>query len=168
MPWWGPLEDNLSQGDILSEVPFGAAVHPTTYLSKRTGKGNQVQWWPSDNVEAHLLARSKSAPCIVLSHSCELDKDERIGRVLVAPIAPIERVREADRASILEQRRFSMLPLPDIPTMGTYYADLRVMTSVLRAHCNDATRVASMTAEAQTRLYAQLLAFFARKDALTV
>lgn len=166
MPWWGPLEDKLSQGDVLSAIPFGAVLHPTTYLAKRTVKPNVFQWAPTDQVEEHTLARGRGAPCIVLSHSCELDKDEKKGRVIVAPIAPIDRVTEAAaRDAILAQRRFSMLPLPDIPNMGTFYADLRVMTSVYRAHCNDAKRVASMSDEGRFRLAVQLVAFFGRQDA---
>lgn len=148
----------------MTSAPCGYPVHPLVQLDKRTGKGNTETWVPSkDNPKCdHLLSKGRPEVCIVLSHSCDLDKKERSGRVIVAPAKPLDRVQEPVRQLILAQERLSMMPLPNVPGLGDLYVDLRVMLSLYRQHCEQARKLASMTAEGQKRLQAQLIAFFAR------
>ena len=64
---------------------------------------------------------------------------------------------------MFEQREWAFLPLPDVPELGDYYADLRLIHPVDRRFLRDDSRLASMTDEATLRLQAQLVGFFTRK-----
>jgi hypothetical protein len=114
----------------------------------------------------HFLGVGRVVPALVLSHSCELDKEDRgKRRVTVAPIAPISSVSDsAVQEAILAQSITASMPLPEIPGLGTCYADLRSMTTLDRRIVDAGKRLASMTPEAERRLQAQLVAFLVRLD----
>lgn len=166
--WWaGQLQDKLSQGDIVADLPIFQAMKPVKYLKKTTYKNNISGWVESVEAivdgerKAHFLAIGKLAPGIVISHSCELDKGK--GRVIVAPIAPISSVPEEQQHKILGQEHFALMPLPNIPEIGTSYADLRSISFLHRDIVDSSRRIASMSEMATERLIAQIVAFFARK-----
>ncbi|MBI4190299.1 MAG: hypothetical protein HY525_07140 [Betaproteobacteria bacterium] len=171
--WWGEqVESDLSQGDIVANLPIFLLVSPLKYLRHTNLRGNTPGWMDSDSPvvdrdgRTRLHAIGKSLPGLVLSHSCELDKrDRRKRRVIVAPIVPIGTVSDvALRDSILAQAQYASMPLPDIPGLGTYYADLRSIVTLDRDIVDKGKRLASMTELAQKRLWAQLVAFFLRKE----
>ena len=168
--WWGAApHPELSQGDIVRDLPLGASTYPRVFLSPSELKGDRI-WCPCQSWQAdrdglgHFLARGRFIAALVLSHSCELDKKERRGRVQVAPVASIGGIDEKNRQAIMAQRRISLMPLPGVPQLGDCYADLRIMSSIDRRLIAEAERVAGMTEGGVQRLQAQLVAFFTRKD----
>jgi hypothetical protein len=102
----------------------------------------------------------------VISHSCEIDKLKETGegRVLVAPVLSIDGLEPEMRTTVLQQEHLALLPLPEIPTLGTHYADLRLITPVERSLIKDSERIASMTEQGPDRLYAQVFKFIMRKE----
>lgn len=170
-PWWADrVHEKLSQGDVVVELPFFLSPSPAQYLRHTTMRGGASGWMESAKPvqdregRVRFLGIGRIVAGLVLSHSCELDKEDRgKRRVLVAPIVPIETVAEsAQRDAILAQQLTASLPLPDVPTLGTCYADLRSLTTLEREIVDSGKRVASMVPEAERRLQAQLVAFLVR------
>ncbi len=166
--WWRDTlnSEGLSQGDVIQEIPFGISLNPPLSLTKTTGKGGAELWKQGVSAVAgtkNFLFYGNTFHALVLSHSCDLDKHERKGRAIVAPIRPIDCLNSDDRTTVLCQSRRSLMPLPDIPTLGSYYADLRLISSVDRKMIEDG-RIASMSELGVQRLHAQLAVFFLRLD----
>lgn len=150
---------------------LGTAYDPITYLGrdKTHPKGKGVHWPERDQLDPFrtdstglFIARGRIVRALVVTHSCELDK-ELDGRVLVAMTAPLSVVQDpAKRAAILEQKRRAFMPLPDVPGEGDMYADLRTIAYVDRKLVPDSSRKCSMTEEGVVRLRAQLIEYFTR------
>ena len=173
--WWAetlnPL--GLSQGDILSPIPLGPTKYPPIFMGRDvfTKPGTSKNYWP-ERAEIELfkkdntglfIARGRLSHSIVVSHSCEVENKPDIDRALVAPIAPLDRISDpASRARVINQERRAFLPLPAIPGLGDYYADLRVITAVDIEFVRAANREASMSDDGLIRLKAQLIEFFTR------
>ena len=145
---------------------------PTTFLKARSFKGDVPGWGisPEPCVDKDgrtlVLASAGVRAGIVVTHSCELDKDDgkpSRRRVLIAPIARIDTVPEEHQVQILSQANKALLPLPGLPELGDCYADFRIIFPVLREKVDSSRRLASMTPEAELRLQAQLVAFFVRR-----
>lgn len=169
--WWSPnLKSALSQGDVLSPILIGSSSTPPTYLSKQNSKGGllwgpTIEWRPEGDQTGYFLARGRVIHGIVISHDCEIDKKTKRSRILVAPISQISKVQdETSRQAILEQRRYALMPLPEIPNLGDYYADFRLLTVVDRTNADQSIRLASMSEDGVLRLQAQLIAFFTRRN----
>lgn len=172
MSWWleGLNPKGLSQGDIVSQLLIGATDHPVKHLAKqpleKAGKRlweevSELQPFKTDS-RALYIARGRLTYAIVVSHSCELDK-KNSNLVLLAPIAPLDRITDTNaKANILAQRRQAFLPLPDVPGLGTCYADFRTLSYVEMKTIPDNTRQVSMSDEGVLRLRAQIVAFFSR------
>jgi hypothetical protein len=169
--WWAArLEDRLSQGDILQPCPVGGPAQPPKFLRRGSTRSGGVNIWEEtptwtadpDGVGIYL-GRGRRLASIVLTHSCELDKPGT-GRVLIAPISPVDVLAPQHREDILAQRKLAFLPLPDLPTLGTCYADLRCVLNIDRKLAESEKRTASMTEDGRRRLHAQLIGFFARVD----
>lgn len=163
--WWAKDLDprGLSQGDVVADVPFGTFPVPPVALSKSTIKGGVTAWLESGPPGGPYLVQGGRFPAIVLSHDCELDKPQRKPRVLAAPLRPMSELESSVSAEVLAQRRLSLMPVPAIPTLGHYYADLRLIQNFDRAIL-DSARVASMSQEGLGRLRAQVVAFLFRLD----
>ncbi len=91
-PWWEATPDlRLSQGDVITYVPVVVASHRLVQLTAEKGgdlwRGSN-QWAPPerDSGVANALARGRLGAVVVLSHDCELDKNEKNARVVVAPV----------------------------------------------------------------------------------
>lgn len=175
MDWWRRElnPEGLSQGDILSDVLVGSAHDPRAYLGRDvTTKGTKKVWPEAPTFDTfktdqtgYYIARGRQGYGIVLSHSCDLDKGRDKSGVLVALVSPMSQIQNpTQRNSILAQRHFAFLPLPDIPGLGTCYADLRRINYVARKSIQNESRLASMSADGATRLHAQLIGFFTRLD----
>jgi len=171
--WWATgLHEKLSQGDVIAALPIFLSSTPVQPLRHATMKGGVSGWMAASSPvrdrdgREHFLGVGRITPAVVLSHSCELDKEDRgKRRVTVAPIAPISSVGDpAVQEAILAQGVTASMPLPEIPSLGTCYADLRSMTTLDRRVVDAAERLASMTPEAERRLQAQLVAFLVRLD----
>jgi hypothetical protein len=168
--WWlnRVNSEGISQGDVIRDVPLGVSMKPPICLSKETGKKGKEIWAPLANISQtsdpkYFLFRGQIQPVVIVSHSCDLDKKQK-KRVLVAPIRQMDSLPQDSHNDILAQRRRSSMPLPGIPVLGDYYADLRLISPVDRSYMDDDNRVASMTEQGLLRLQAQLAAFFLRLD----
>jgi len=109
-----------------------------------------------------VMARARLGAVLVLSHDCDLDKGKK--RVVVAPVNPVANLAKHERESVLAQRSHSSLVLPDVPSLGACYADLRLTTAVDRAFLDIDKRIASLSEAGLGRLRLQLIGFFTRRD----
>jgi hypothetical protein len=165
--WWQTgLKPRLSQGDILADVPFCLPVSPIAPLRETQLKGGRVAWEASSRgaltrLKAHTLATHVDRYALVVSHDCELDKPKP-NPVLVAPVLPIHTLTPDMQAKVLSQDSRSALPLPEVPGIGTMYAELRYVTALPNEFARAARRVASMGPEGKARLSAQLVLFLLR------
>ncbi len=167
--WWADdIQPDLSQGDVVINLPVFESNYPPKYLKRHnTLKGGGSTWVESESRHddkdgrSNFLATGRHVGVIVVSHSCELDKGKK--RVIVAPFYSIDTISEEQRNGILAQKFFALMPLPDVPDVGTCYADFRSITALHRRTVDEAKRVASMTETAHERLGAQIVAFFLRK-----
>lgn len=163
--WWRSELDpeGLSQGDVTSPLPVAVSVTPPKRLAKGTGRGGVEIWTSSvDTSKKNFLFEGAEAPVLVVSHSCDLDKHERRGRVLVAPMRSVEALTPDVRASVMNQERIALMPLPDVPGLGSHYADLRLISPLPIELINEDVRIASMSTEGLERLQVQLVKFFTR------
>src|SRR5882672_8276293 len=105
------VHEKLSQGDIVAALPTFLPSIPVQPLRHATMKGGASGWMENDapvkdrDGREHFLGVGRVIPGLVLSHSCELDKEDRgKRRVTVAPIAPLSSVGDsAVREAILAQ-----------------------------------------------------------------
>lgn len=173
MTWWAETPENsLSQGDVITGVPVAVVLHPRTQLSKQAVKGfpeawiPSAEWKPQNNDVGHLLGRGRVIPVIVITESCQLDKSETKGRVVVAPVYPMSGLRADEADIVIAQKRRSKMPLPDVPgNVGPSYADLRMATAVDQQFLPLTQRVAQLSKDGVARLQIQLIAFFTGIDA---
>lgn len=169
MEWWSSTPDTrLSQGDILCAVPVGLVSHPAAFLTKRTAAGHGEGWFPATPPDprpsgnAHFLAKGGWNPVLIVSHSCEIDKDRKKSRVLVCPVRDTTALPADAKSAIFEQRRRSAMPLPDVPNLGDAYADLRFIQVLDGSALDPATQIAQMSDAAVERLHKQLILYFTR------
>jgi len=100
---------------------------------------------------------------ILLSHNCELDKDNK--HRLVALIRPLSGVQEKDRETIKEGRNFSYLYLPAYgDLLSESYVDFRRITTVAPEFLKDARRIVCLTETALAYLYTQFFRYLTRRD----
>jgi hypothetical protein len=169
--WWLPaLAQKPSQGDVVASVHFAAIVAPPVYL-RHAQLGKDRHGWDvctspvvqKSTQRMHALAWFKSPHGLLLSHDCEIDKHKDNGRLLLAPVAQLTELPEPTRTTVIEQKSYALIPLPELPGLGMCFADLRSMTAVPATLVDASARVASMTEQARARLHAQLVAFLLRK-----
>jgi len=165
--WWLPKKHpDLSQEDVFKGIPVWVAIPPVVFIQKQTFSGNQTAWVESSNPIAdadgfkHLLARAREVVCIVLTHDCQLDKAKKKVRVQVAVASDVNALSSEERSVVMNQRSLSMLVLPNIPQLGTYYADMRLIFTVDKRLLIESMRIASMTEQAKLRVQNQLIAYF--------
>jgi hypothetical protein len=168
--WWLPSPASvLSQGDIIVDVPIGTVTNPVKYLQKAALKGNSPGGWqeslkfkPDHNGMGNYLAHGRLARVIVLTYGCEVDKDKKKHRIVVAAVNAISNLSSEEQEIVMGQSAFHSMPLPGIPVLGDHYADLRLTTFLPKEILETGNRVASMTDEGVLRLQAQLIGFFTR------
>lgn len=166
--WANQLKEELSQGDVLSQVLVGTASNPKVTLSKGlTRKGGATPWeesaWkPDGNGLGFYLGRGRDVHVVVLSEDCEIDKDDGKAPVLVAPAFPISVIQDMSAQEIVRSRkRYPFLPLPKLDGLiDESYVDLRCITFVDRKLIAAAERKASMNQQGVEDLQKQIVAFF--------
>jgi hypothetical protein len=164
--WWLPgLQPELSQGDIIQDLAAGLLVEPVRYLRHATLPKGLNGWAESDTPvmranRLNYLAEGLKGLAVVISHDCEIDKGQ--SRVLTAPLKAISSVDAETQEVILAQRHWALAPLPDIPNLGTFFADFRSITPSDRRAVDRTPRLASMNSEAVKLLQARLVGFFTR------
>ena len=164
--WASELRAELSQGDLISETPLGAAVAADKYLRRgNTQAGGFAPWletpeWKPDNDgRGHFLAIGRRPKLLVLSHDCEIDKKATLP-VLVAPAYPLAQLNPEHRETARKGERYAFVPLADLDS----YVDLRSTAYVPRKVLAAATRERSMTDDGVEDLRLRLVAFFTRID----
>jgi len=171
--WWRPLEDEprLSQGDVLDSVDLALLVHPEAHLVRKDVPGQRGVWVPSEwkpdgTGYCHSLAHGRKTPVVVLTDSCQLDKDTRTKRVIIAPVGFAERTYPdpAQRENMMAGNRPALVPLPAVPGLGDCFADLRVMATVRREAVDRANKIATMTTYARKFLGERIAGFFLREQ----
>ncbi len=171
MPGWWRAELNpqgLSQGDVIRVLISGTAVVPVQALRSRPFKKGIAGWevlpaWaPGNNDVGHYLASGKMTPCLVVSHSCDLEKPKDTARVLIAPMRPLAPFKEEDREIVLRQENINLFPLPEIPGLEDHCADLRCISYVDRKLVDASELIVSMAEDATKILQARLVHFFTR------
>lgn len=170
--WWlDRIKSELSQGDVLTNVPISSLTNPPQFLAGAAlGKGVSGKGWvetPQIKTDGdglgHALARARIGTVIVISHDCEIDKKDA-QPVVVAVLRSTDTLNGAERSKVMTQRSLRAMPLPDVPKLGEHYVDLRFMCSMPKGVLMKCDRVASMTDEAVLRLQAQVLGFVCRLD----
>lgn len=170
--WADSLANELSQGDLLSDAWIGTSVSPGIALKKgATGKNGKQIWdesvW-SANADGfgHFLARGRSVHALVLSHSCEIDKQGGAVPVLVAPIYPLSIIHDADvRERTRKGDRFAFMPIDAIPgVIAESYADFRLTSYLQRYVVDTRLRNGSASEDGAKLLTAKLVAFLTRVD----
>jgi hypothetical protein len=169
--WWLPkINPDLSQGDIIRDLPVWIAAPALVFLENRTLPGDRKVWVessapkPDNNGFSHLLIKARHFVGVVLTHDCQLDKQAKKVRVQLAAATDIERVNSEERTKIMNQRSLSQLVLPDIPELGTYYADMRIVFTVDKSIITEPMRAVSMTEAAKNRLQNQIIAYFSDRQ----
>jgi hypothetical protein len=93
-----------------------------------------------------------------------MDKLKKKPRVQLAACADFEKLNTNERDSVTQHASWHYMILPDIPGLGTYYADLRNIFTVDRSLILDPMRIASMTPEFKELLQARIVGYFVRKQ----
>jgi hypothetical protein len=167
--WWldGLNPKGLSQGDVVRFLISGTSVVPQRPLRSRMLHGGKAGWeecvWqPDGNGVGHYVAAGKILPCLVVSHSCELEKNREHRRVHVAPMLPLSTFGDDDRETVLRQLSRNLLPLTGINGLEDHCADFRCISYLDRKLTDGAERVASMSEDGLKNLQAHLADFFIR------
>lgn len=170
--WWLPSPtDVLSQGDVFIGLPIGCIGVPPKYLQKVGLKGNApggwqevLEWKPDHNGVGSYLTRGKLASAIVLTYGCDVDKQRRTHRIVVAGVNAIASLSAEEQAIVMGQDAYHSMPIPGIPQLGDCYIDFRLTTFLPKEIVDSAKKVSSMTDQAVLLLQARLVAFFTRID----
>lgn len=164
------LRAELSQGDIVTGIPFAVPTDPIVHLNKSSAKGHDVIWTPSvgldtgDGQPKHLLARYRVGFGIVVSHDCSIDKPNRNTRILFAPLPSLDSFDEKTRSGVRQQSNLALMLLPAIGTMPESCVELRVMAPYPRDMALKFEKIASLSDAARVRLQTALVAFFVNRD----
>lgn len=166
--WLGALDDSLSQGDVVRPVPLPVAAFEMQTLQSTVFKGNRPGYVVEASPKADhndiftILARGPVGPVVVLSHSCELDKEQKKGRVIVTHVRTASKLAPDGWARVVQRERLALIPLPGVPELGDCYADLREMTTVDRRFLALNTRLASMGPSLLAVLQQHVAGYFSR------
>jgi hypothetical protein len=167
--WWLPaLDPKLSQGDLIQGIPFCVPCIPLVPLQETTLRGPRIVWESRARMvltrqREHALATHSGRIGLVISHSCDLDKNKP-SPVLMAPVSPLSSLADDMQAKVLAQGSRALLAFPGGGERGVLYADLRAISPIPRDAIKLENRLFSMTDQAIDRLHAQLVAFLLRRE----
>lgn len=169
--WWSAqLHAQLSQGDVVAELPTTLCKFPVVHLRKQQFPKGITGWVPVDtpvldktDQSFNVLAKWRSSVSLVVSHSCDLDKPNNT-RVLTVPIFEMSTLTPDEQVEVKAQAQIARVPLPDIPGLGLAYADLRLMNATPRQSLSAGKRLLSVTDNGLLRLQAHLVEFFLRRQ----
>jgi hypothetical protein len=171
--FYAPLQDSLSQGDLVHGVPWGLIPDPLE-ICKKQGGPHQAKTHVVEDLPAafrkgpeSILAQADRGLAIVLWPDCQLDKFKNQGRpedkwfAGIAPVVPMEarlseEVREQVRGGI--RRMYSFVPANPPLGIPESYIDFRHIWSVKQTLLRD--RVGALSDSAREALMERLFAFF--------
>lgn len=173
--FYGPLREQLSQGDIVTGIPAVVLEHPLE-ICRKTGRPNEAKVQPLASAEPpafHKLdveilhARGRKPGFgMVIWDDCQIDDKLNQGRkdpsrwfVSVAPIFPITIFPENKRAAVIDGRRYPFFHLPQHPgrDLPESYVDLRMMWPIKQAALTG--RLTSLSDGAREALHMHLFRF---------
>lgn len=179
MPFYRSLDPELSQGDILVDVPHLSIRPPITVLRSSTGRGGAKLYQPYEHGSAapppggfrltqqgeDVVSSCQMAWGIVLTHSCEIDKPDTklVSVLLVRSLRPLP---EATQATIREGRNYStfFLPASSDGQFNESFIDFRRVTCIDRAYIGPETRLFSLSDEAVRAFLAKFFLYITRAD----
>jgi hypothetical protein len=172
LPFYAPLGNSLSQGDIVRGVPWGVITDPVTLCRIQGGPHRATV----DNIaevpsafkkgQEYILARAELSLGIVLWPDCQIDKFKEQRRpedrwfASIAPVLPMDpRLPELQRQSVREQRRRAYFYVPANEPLGIpeSYVDVRHIWPVKQSALKD--RLATLSVDARAALYHHLFVF---------
>ena len=156
----------ISQGDIVADVPFTGLTKPPIFLKHANIGANRPAWEETASPmhskktdRTPVLVAFKPLSGIILTRDCELDKERSNPRILFAPVGLLSSLPQETQDQINKQAHRASIPLPELPGLGNCFADLRGMASVPTGAVDMKKRRASMTDAARMRVHASLVAF---------
>lgn len=168
--WWTvEPRSELSQGDIFTDIPIVFAPRPIQYVKPQTFPKSVKGWIVSDKPfndsagRTVLFAVGYVSLAIAISHDCEFDDQQGTKSILCARVEPIASAPPEHQPLIEQQQNVPRMFLPQIPSVGNCYVNLRAVATIDRKVIAEATRLASMTDEARALLQARLVMFFLRR-----
>jgi len=135
-PWYQAPTLELSQGDFFDSFPsmyLGAPVslaRPVTVAGKRHLEEVQLEEKLALGEKDRFLGNGQLGRAVLLTHSCEIDKDERYR--VVALVRDMSALADNQVAEIREGGRRRFFPLPGEPEFDFQesYIDFRRLTTV--------------------------------------
>jgi hypothetical protein len=172
--FYRPPAPELSQGDILERIPQLILKEQPRLLRPTTLTGNRLVYEPQSlgvgelpttpDEGALVPAVCQVTRAILLTHSCEVDKDGKHRTVALIRPLPLNMPAQ-DLSTIRENKRFAFFYLPtDGDQWPESYVDFRRVCTVAPIWVDKAKRVASLTDVARQALLLQLFRFFARVE----
>lgn len=167
--WASSLLPELSQGDLLEPLPFVTVEFPEKKLKRGKTLAHGVESWqesPSFTAlkdgRGAFLAMGRALHAVVVSESCEIDKEKRI---LIAPVVPVSSVSGPKTDEWLEtvrqDKRYPFVYVPDASgILPESYIDLRGICPINRNHVDSVKRLASMSDTATNKLRMHIVAYF--------
>lgn len=172
MPDWytAPVAD-VSQGDIFTRVPSVYVPSPVQVGRFVTGRGGVAQVELTDvgqegfpwSSEQAVVTRGAFPYGVMLTHDCEIDKDDRYR--LMAMVRPIEGApaEAIDEIRIGGRRRFFHLPAEsEIYDFPESYIDFRRLTAVRVPVLQLCPRVLSMSEHLRSSMREALITYLTR------
>jgi len=169
--WWAvqPREE-LCQGDIFANIPIVLAPKPIQYVRPQTFSKGVKGWvlstspFKDSGGRTLLFAAGYVSLAMAVSHDCEFDDQQGTKSILCARVELLSSVPPEHQAIIVRQQNIPRIFLPQLPTIGDCYANLRSVATIDRQVIKDAKRIASMTSEARALFQARLVKFFLRRE----
>ena len=182
--FFGPLSDKLSQGDLVTGIPWGLIDDPITVCrpvdaSKAEGKATYATATATKSPAAFkkspesIFAAAHSGLGMVLWHDCQIDKFESQQKppakwfAAVAPLLPVPQHDQKAATAIRDGLRRAFFFVPAYPEIGVAvdcYVDLRHVWSVKQSILS--ARVGTLSQPARDGLYRHLFGFLTQRTLL--
>jgi hypothetical protein len=177
--FFGPLGEKLSQGDIVSSIPWGLIDAPLTVCrpsdrSKPEGKATYAPVGtvkpPFKDIET-VFAKAQLGLGMVLWHDCQIDKFENQQKppekwfAAVAPLVPLQEHDQDASTAVREGRRRAFFFVPEYPAIGIpkpMYVDLRHIWPLKQSLLGN--RIGTLSMQARGNLYAHLFSFLTQRS----
>jgi hypothetical protein len=175
-------DGDLSQGDIVEDIPWGLIEAPFSICRPDNAKLQQgsAKYGPLDGFSKPfdrgteiLHTKAQVSVALVLWHGCQIDKFKQLGKPLgkwfaaIAPVFELARfvTRADEQANVRAGKHRAYFPLPafvsDQYSLPESYVDLRYIWSVRQQPLTE-FRQARLSPAYLPALYAHLFTFFTR------
>jgi hypothetical protein len=134
--------NRISQGDILENVPH-------LYLTGSDQKSS-----------SSTIVRANG---ILLSHDCQIDKEQVVLRWAISPVTPLHKLPKGQQGDTMRNRILSRLFLPRYGSLTEdSFVDFDNISTIDRDIIRGATRILALSDEGRRGLYAQFIRFLTR------